>query len=66
MEAINAINTLNDSELCGRPIFVREDRELGTKLGTNTSEAMPTRGNIGDGFRVYIGNLSFEASWQVK
>ncbi|CAH0473971.1 unnamed protein product [Peronospora belbahrii] len=52
--AQNAIATLNDTELGGRKIFVREDRE-----SQATSAAKPKRG-----FRVYVGNLSWNVKWQ--
>ncbi|OWZ13208.1 RNA binding protein [Phytophthora megakarya] len=52
--AQNAIATLNDTELGGRKIFVREDREAQA-----SSTAKPKRG-----FRVYVGNLSWNVKWQ--
>ncbi|ETL85524.1 hypothetical protein L917_14946 [Phytophthora nicotianae] len=52
--AQNAIATLNDTELGGRKIFVREDREA-----QPTSTTKPKRG-----FRVYVGNLSWNVKWQ--
>lgn len=52
--AQNAIATLNDTELGGRMIFVREDRE-----SQPTSAVKPKRG-----FRVYVGNLSWNVMWQ--
>ncbi len=51
--AQEAIKSLNDSELKGRMIFVREDRENPTTVGG-------MRGNSS----VYVGNLHFETSWQ--
>jgi len=64
--AKQAVMTLNDTELKGRQIFVREDREeqsagsrnapnSGTKFSSD--EKAQTR-------RVYIGNLSWEVQWQ--
>ncbi|KAL4151435.1 hypothetical protein PRNP1_008380 [Phytophthora ramorum] len=50
----NAIDTLNDSELGGRKIFVREDRET-----QPIAAVKPKRG-----FRVYVGNLSWNVKWQ--
>lgn len=50
-EAQEAISTLTDSDLKGRMIFVREDRE--------TSSGGPSRQ-----CSVYVGNLAFETSWQ--
>ena len=52
--AKNAIATLNDTELGGRKIFVREDRE-----SQPSSAQKPKRG-----FRVYVGNLSWTVKWQ--
>ncbi|GMF12002.1 unnamed protein product [Phytophthora lilii] len=52
--AQNAIATLNDTELGGRKIFVREDREA-----QPVSAVKPKRG-----FRVYVGNLSWNVKWQ--
>jgi len=50
-EASNAVATLNDSELMGRQIFVREDREA-EKAADASSK------------RVYVGNLAYEVAWQ--
>jgi len=50
-EASNAVETLNDSELMGRQIFVREDREA-EKAADASSK------------RVYVGNLAYEVAWQ--
>jgi RNA recognition motif-containing protein len=58
--AQQAVLTLNDSELGGRQIFVREDRETGANFGGrafSTDEQAKSR-------RVYVGNLSWEVSWQ--
>lgn len=52
--AQEAIATLNDTELGGRKIFVREDREA-----QSVAAAKPKRG-----FRVYVGNLSWTVKWQ--
>jgi RNA recognition motif-containing protein len=56
-EAQEAINTLNDTDLKGRMIFVREDRE------TASQGAQPT-GPRGQNTSVYLWNLSPETSWQ--
>jgi len=50
--AAQAIQTLNDSDLKGRMIFVREDRE-------NRQSAVG-----GNNCSVYVGNLHFDVSWQ--
>jgi RNA recognition motif-containing protein len=52
--AQNAIATLNDTELGGRKIFVREDREA-----QPVSAVKPK-----SGYRVYVGNLSWNVKWQ--
>eukprot|EP00308_Calcidiscus_leptoporus_P009492 CAMPEP_0119360924 /NCGR_PEP_ID=MMETSP1334-20130426/8375_1 /TAXON_ID=127549 /ORGANISM="Calcidiscus leptoporus, Strain RCC1130" /LENGTH=237 /DNA_ID=CAMNT_0007375833 /DNA_START=1 /DNA_END=714 /DNA_ORIENTATION=- len=78
-EAALAIETLNESELDGRNIFVREDREnvMGGGLpapGTRRVVAAPARaapppsmpsaaGGVG-GTKVYVGNLSYDTTWQ--
>eukprot|EP00002_Diphylleia_rotans_P023147 TRINITY_DN4548_c0_g3_i1.p1 TRINITY_DN4548_c0_g3~~TRINITY_DN4548_c0_g3_i1.p1 ORF type:complete len:232 (+),score=36.75 TRINITY_DN4548_c0_g3_i1:98-793(+) len=36
-EAVNAVKTLNDTQLDGRPIFIREDREEGGSASTAPS-----------------------------
>jgi RNA recognition motif-containing protein len=59
-EAKKAVLTLNDTELDGRQIFVREDREeRGTRSSNRFSsdEKAQTR-------RCYVGNLSWDVAWQ--
>jgi len=56
-EAKEACDTLSDTELKGRMIFVREDRE------TSSGGANQNAGYSG-GASVYVGNLSYETSWQ--
>ncbi|GMH71572.1 hypothetical protein TrST_g1376 [Triparma strigata] len=51
--AKNAIAELNDTELKGRMIFVREDRETRNNTGYNSNNTS-----------VYVGNLHFSVSWQ--
>ena len=55
-DADRAIRELHDTELDGRNIFVREDRDApgGGKGG----------GGIGSSNTVYVGNLSYHTSWQ--
>ena len=67
-EAAHAIATLHDTELMGRLIFVREDRETNTNTG---GIAMPGgRGAVSGagggpgGCSVYVGNLSWDVAWQ--
>lgn len=75
--ASSAIEQLNDSELRGRLIFVREDRERGdgNVSGGGTYGAREgggayhgggggARGNNYGNFRVFVGNLAYETSWQ--
>lgn len=52
--AKSSIETLNDTELKGRMIFVREDRE--TRNGQQQGG--------GNNSSVYVGNLHFDVSWQ--
>lgn len=59
-EAKEACSTLSDSDLKGRMIFVREDRETTASAGGHGG-----RGQRG-GTSVYVGNLSYETSWQGK
>lgn len=70
--AANAIETLTESELDGRNIFVREDREAppqqhmgGRPMGGGGARygapSAPTAG-----CQVYVGNLPWTATWQVK
>jgi RNA recognition motif-containing protein len=69
--AKQAVLTLNDTELKGRQIFVREDRE---EHSSNSREAMTTNnsssasGNFScdekaQSRRVYVGNLSWDVQW---
>lgn len=53
-EAQKAVEELNNTELMGRQIFVREDREANAAGG----------GEDGQSKRVYVGNLSWEVAWQ--
>lgn len=65
-DAAEAVRQFTDSELLGRQIFVREDREE-QRASTNP------RGHQGRSFsagqdaknrRVYVGNLSWDVAWQ--
>ena len=57
-EAKEACDNMSDTELKGRMIFVREDRE--------TSSGGANQGGYrgGGGTSVYVGNLAYETSWQ--
>lgn len=57
-EAKEACTTMSDTELKGRMIFVREDRETSSGGGGNQ------QGGYKGGASVYVGNLSYETSWQ--
>jgi len=57
-EAEKAISTLTDTELKGRMIFVREDRE------TSSGSSGGFHGQRSNNCSVYVRNLSFETSWQ--
>lgn len=59
-EAQEAIKNLTDTELKGRMIFVREDRETSSGGGGFGGRG----GGGGGGCSVYVGNLSYETSWQ--
>jgi RNA recognition motif-containing protein len=61
-EAKEACTTLSDTELKGRMIFVREDRE--TSSGGGGGGAGQQSGFRGTGTSVYVGNLDYDISWQ--
>lgn len=69
-EAKEAISTLTDTELSGRMIFVREDREQTSEGGQGGRGPRPARGGGaaasggGNGCSIYVGNLAYETSWQ--
>lgn len=68
-DAQKAILTLNDTELMGRQIFVREDREQSTGRGQFAQQTSGGAGRFASGGeaqsrRVYVGNLSWEVAWQ--
>jgi len=58
--ASRAVETLNDTEIMGRQIFVREDREEG---GGGFSKGFAS-GDDAQSRRCYVGNLSWEVAWQ--
>ena len=80
-EAQDAIDTLTDTDLSGRNIFVREDRGSRNGGGSGGSGGGGGRGGGGGGGgfrsggggggggggsskRVFVGNLSYDVSWQ--
>lgn len=65
-DARKAVLALNDNELEGRQIFVREDREdrAGGPGGSfNSSHAFSSDQNA-KSRRVYVGNLAWDVAWQ--
>jgi len=67
--ARKAVLMLNDTELMGRQIFVREDREDATAPTTPPVDAAPSSHHEahiphGQSRRVYVGNLSWDVAWQ--
>lgn len=60
-DASKAISMLHDSELGGRPIFVREDRE---NAGGGRPGSGAAAGSAAGSVKVHVGNLPFETSWQ--
>jgi RNA recognition motif-containing protein len=75
-DAQQAVETLNDTELRGRQIFVREDREDkpgfsspggGAASGSGSGSGGGHRFSLGEDAksrRVYVGNLSWDVAWQ--
>jgi len=75
-EATGAVETLNNTDLMGRQIFVREDREVSRsapKGGGGGGGGGDRGGNMGgdrsgggggEGKSIYVGNLSYEVAWQ--
>lgn len=73
-EAARAIRELQNSELNGRPIFVREDREQGGGHGGHHRHGghQNNRSNPGfmhgqpaeEGCQLFVGNLSWETGWR--
>jgi len=80
VQAADAINTMNESSLGGRSVIVREEREdkelkdhLGDRGGgrDDTKRNRPARhenhghGDLSSiGRRLFVGNLSWQVSWQ--
>mmetsp|Transcript_4587 Transcript_4587/g.10176 ORF Transcript_4587/g.10176 Transcript_4587/m.10176 type:complete len:486 (-) Transcript_4587:282-1739(-) len=62
-EAARAVEELNNSELSGRQIFVREDREQTTGGGGGGGGGGGSNED-GQSKRVYVGNLSWDVAWQ--
>jgi len=60
--ARRALSTMSDTELLDRKIFVREDREA--TGGAPLPHPSGGGATASQSRRVYVGNLSWEASWQ--
>jgi len=60
--AKKAIEDLTDTELDGRQIFVREDREAGSKKQGGYKQSYQSNG--GSGTTVFVGNLSWNVDWK--
>ena len=67
-DAQEAVLTLNDTELRGRQIFVREDREEQRGAAAGTQHQFSSHhfsgGEQSKSRRVYVGNLSWDVAWQ--
>ena len=72
-DAARAIRELQNTELNGRPIFVREDREQGGgyrggrgghRGGGGYRGGGGGGGGGGDGCQLYVGNLSYDTTWR--
>jgi RNA recognition motif-containing protein len=66
-DAQRAIEMLHDTELDGRKIFVREDREAKPVVAAVPAARHESRGPSTDAVttkRVYVGNLSWTVKWQ--
>ncbi|CAN0518340.1 unnamed protein product, partial [Scytosiphon promiscuus] len=61
-EAHAAIRDLHDSDLMGRMMFVREDREEGS-AASKSMGPMGQRHPGAEGKQVYVGNLSWDTEW---
>ena len=63
--AQKALLNLNDTELHGRQIFVREDRETRSSAGHGQHAGSHfSSGEKSQTCRVYVGNLSWDVAWQ--
>jgi RNA recognition motif-containing protein len=65
-DARRAIATMNDAEIKGRAVLVREDREAKGFTGPPpTRAADPPASHHGDDHaKVFVGNLSWKVAWQ--
>ncbi|KAI9094349.1 hypothetical protein DFS34DRAFT_629094 [Phlyctochytrium arcticum] len=58
-EAQAAIKELSDTNLMGRPVFIREDRESEAKFGSAGGSSRPTVGR-----QIFVANLPYIVAWQ--
>jgi RNA recognition motif-containing protein len=63
-EAQRAIRELHESELDGRKIFVAEDKRDGAESHGGRASGDTRSGGGGGVAQLYVGNLSFDTSWQ--
>ena len=67
-EARIAMDTLNDKEFMGRPVFIREDREEGASGrggGGGGGGGMRSQGAVDlTGRQIFVGNLPYAIAWQ--
>ena len=68
--AARALTTLSGTELRGRPIYVREDREDGGVGGGDKPQTVVSQNRGGEEVivlespRLYVNNLAYRVSWQ--
>ena len=60
-----AIDTLNETELMGRSIYVREDREEGALMRLPGAARIAGRA-VGSGVSLFVGNLAYEVWAQFR
>ncbi|KAF9098187.1 hypothetical protein BGX23_006791 [Mortierella sp. AD031] len=63
-DAKTAIRKMNDVVLKGRPVFVREDRESGERIGASGGRAQTSRSADVAIRQVFVGNLPFSVHWK--
>ncbi len=63
-DAEEAIRQLNDTELKGRQIQVREDRDAPPHVASRASRELRGSNVFSGNNRVYVGNLSYDVTWQ--
>ena len=60
-----AIDTLNETELMGRSIYVREDREEGALMRLPGAARIAGRA-VGSGVSLFVGNLAYEVGCAIR